>query len=249
MKHSHSGAEFIVGIPSYMEADSIPFVTTQVDQGITKYFPKLESIIVNVDNNSGDDTRGAFLSTETQTPKHYISTPKGVRGKGNNFLNLFRFAAKFKDTLKCVVVVDADLRSITPEWIKYLGEPILNGYDYALPYYSRHQFDGSITNHICYPLLYGLLGKNIRQPIGGEFCFSPAMMDFWLERKWTQTTRQYGVDIFMSLNAVLGDFKICEVGLGAKIHKASAPKLGPMFTQVVTTLFDFILAEKDKWIK
>ena len=249
MKHSHSGAEFIVGIPSYMEADSIPFVTTQVDKGITKYFPKLKSIIVNVDNNSEDDTRGAFLSTETQTPKHYIATPKGVRGKGNNFLNLFRFGAKFKDTLKCVVVVDADLRSITPEWTKYLGEPILNGYDYTLPYYSRHQFDGSITNHICYPLLYGLLGENIRQPIGGEFGFSPAMMDCWLERKWTQTTRQYGVDIFMSLNAILGDFKICEVGLGAKIHKASAPKLGPMFTQVVTTLFDFILAEKDKWIK
>lgn len=249
MEHSVADIEFIVGIPSYMEADSISFVTKQVDKGITKYFGSLKSIIVNVDNHSEDNTKGAFLSTETQTPKHYISTPEGVRGKGNNFLNLFEFASKSKDTLKGAVVVDADLRSITPEWIKYLGEPILKGYHYALPRYSRHQFDGSITNHICYPLLFGLLGEDIRQPIGGEFGFSPELMNYWLEQKWTQTTRHYGIDIFMSLNALLGNFEICEVGLGAKIHKASAPNLGPMFTQVVTTLFDYILSRKAGWLR
>ncbi len=249
MKHSVTGIEFIVGIPSYMEADSIPFVTKQVDQGIAKYFSNLKSIIVNVDNNSEDGTKGAFLSTETQTPKHYITTPKGVRGKGNNLLNLFKFANKFKDTIKGVVVVDADLRSITPEWIKYLGQPILKGYDYALPHYSRHQFDGTITNHICYPLLYGLLGEDIRQPIGGDFGFSPALMNYWLEQKWTQSVRHYGIDIFMSLNAIFGSFKTCEVGLGAKIHKASAPKLGPMFTEVVATLFELILTGKANWIR
>jgi len=248
MKKSITEVEFIVGIPSYMEADTISFVTKQVDRGLTKYFGNLKSLIVNVDNNSEDDTKGAFLSTDTRTEKHYITTPKGIRGKGNNFFNLFKFANKFQRTLKVIVVVDADLSSITPEWLKYLGEAIMKGYDYALPYYSRHQFDGSITNHICYPLLYGLLGEDIRQPIGGEFAFSPALLDYWLKQKWTKTTRQYGVDIFMTLNAILGGFKICEVGLGAKIHKASAPKLGPMFTQVITTLFDFILSKRDSWL-
>jgi len=248
MKQPIKGIEFIVGMPSYLEADSISFVTQQVDKGIQKYFGDLKAVIVNVDNNSEDDTKGAFLATETQTPKHYITTPKGVRGKGNNFYNLFKFAGKFKKTLKGAVVVDADLRSITPEWVKYMGEPILKGYDYALPYYSRHQFDGTITNHICYPLIYGLLGKDIRQPIGGDFAFSPALMDYWLQQKWIQTTRQYGIDIFMTINAIIGKFKICEVGLGAKIHKASAPKLGPMFTQVVTTLFDYLISAKDSWI-
>ncbi|MBN1103531.1 MAG: glycosyl transferase [Deltaproteobacteria bacterium] len=249
MKRSMAGIEFIVGIPSFREADGISFVTRQVDIGLSRYFSALKTVIVNVDNHSDDDTRVAFLRTETQTPKHYITTPLGVRGKGNNFLNLFKFGATFNDSLKGAVVVDADLKSITPEWIKFLGEPILKGYDYALPRYSRHQFDGSITNHICYPLLYGLLGEDIRQPIGGEFGFSPALMHHWLKQKWTQTTRQYGIDIFMTLNAVLGGFRICEVGLGAKVHKASAPKLGPMFTQVVTTLFDFILSRKEAWLK
>lgn len=248
MRNSFSDIDFIVGIPSYNEADSIAFVTRQIDKGLTAHFKNMKTLIVNVDNNSPDDTRGAFLSTETQAPKHYITTPKGVKGKGNNFLNLFRFASRFKKSLKGVVVMDADLRSITPEWPKYLAEPLLKGYDYALPFYSRHQFDGSITNHICYPLLYGLLSQDIRQPIGGEFGFSPALMEYWLKQKWTKTTRQYGIDIFMTLNAIMGKFKIAEVGLGAKIHKASAPKLGPMFTQVVTTLFQFLVSNKNTWL-
>ena len=34
MSRTMSGIEFIVGIPSYMEADTIPFVTKQIDQGL-----------------------------------------------------------------------------------------------------------------------------------------------------------------------------------------------------------------------
>lgn len=248
MRNTMSEIEFIVGIPSYMEADTIPFVTKQVDQGLAQYFSHLNTLIINVDNHSQDDTKGAFLSTKTKTPKHYISTPKGVKGKGNNFLNLFKFAKAQAATLKGGVVVDADLRSITPEWIKYLGEPILRGYDYALPLYSRHQFDGTITNHICYPLLYGLLGEDIRQPIGGEFGFSSALINHWLKQNWNSSAKQYGVDVFMTLHAIFGKFKICEVGLGAKIHKASSPKLGAMFTQVITTLFDLLLSQEPSWI-
>jgi glycosyltransferase involved in cell wall biosynthesis len=248
MRSLRSGIEFIVAIPSYMEADTIPNVTKQVDLGLTRYFGNLKSIILNVDNNSEDDTKGAFLSTDTKNPKHYITTPEGVKGKGNNLLNLLKFAKSHAATLKVALTVDADLRSITPEWVKYLGEPILEGYDYTLPLYSRHQFDGTITNHICYPLFYGLLGEDVRQPIGGELGFSPALMNHWLKQKWDVQAKQYGVDVFMTLHAIFGNFKICEAGLGAKIHKASSPKLGPMFTQVITTLFDLLLSRESSWM-
>lgn len=248
MRSMRSGIEFIVAIPSYMEADTIPYVTKQVDIGLSRYFGNLKSIILNVDNNSEDDTKGSFLATDTKNPKHYITTPEGVKGKGNNLFNFLRFAKGHATTLKAALTVDADLRSITPEWIKYLGEPILKGYDYSLPLYSRHQFDGTITNHICYPLFYGLLGEDLRQPIGGELGFSPALMNYWLKQKWDTQAKQYGVDVFMTLHAIFGNFKICETGLGAKIHKASAPKLGPMFTQVITTLFDLLLSRESSWI-
>lgn len=241
------GMELIVGLPSLREADSIGYVVEQVDRGLAEHFPDHRALIVNADNDSDDDTKGAFLGTETRTPKHYVSTPPGVRGKGNNFFNLFQLGRSQGDSLKALVVVDADLKSITPRWIGDLMGPILEGYDYALPLYSRHQFDGTITNHLCYPLIYALLGHNLRQPIGGDFGFSPRLMHHWLDQEWTDTTRQYGIDIFMTGNALTGGFKVCQVGLGAKIHKASAPKLGPMFVQVVGTLFGLLLEQREHW--
>jgi len=235
-----------VGIPSYNESDSISYVTKMVGEGLEEYFPDRKSIIVNVDNNSPDNTKEVFLSTKTRIEKEYISTAHGIRGKGNNILNLFNFAKEVG--AEVIIIVDADLKSITKEWVEYLGRPIADGHDYVLPLYSRHQFDGTITNHICYPVMFGMLSMNIRQPIGGEFAFSPKFMKYLLKQQWTESTRQYGIDIFMSLNAVLGGFKVCQTGLGTKIHKASAPKLGLMFEQVIETLLTILVQNKSAWV-
>ena len=246
MKKQSRKYNVVVGIPSYNESDTISHVTETVGVGLEEYFSDKECIIVNVDNNSPDNTKDAFLDTKTRIEKEYISTAHGVLGKGNNILNLFKFA-KIAGA-EVIIVVDADLRSITKEWIKYLGQPVVDGYDYVLPLYSRHQFDASITNHICYPVMFGLLSTDIRQPIGGEFAFSPKLIKYWLKQPWTESIRQYGIDIFMSLNAVLGGFKICQAGLGTKVHKASTPKLGIMFEQVIETLLGILVQNKNNWM-
>ena len=237
----------IVGIPSYKEADSISFVVKQADAGLEKYFPKLKKIIVNVDNNSPDNTKKAFLGAKTINEKKYISTRPGVKGKGNNFLNLFRFAVKVK--AKAIIVVDADLRSITPGWIEKLGRPILNRNDFVSPIYLRHKYDGTITNNIVFPLVYSLFNKCVRQPIGGDFAVSGKLARYYLKQNWSKTIRQYGIDTFMTTNALLGGFSTDQALLGEKIHKASAPKLGEMSKQVITTLFDMIVKNKSKLSK
>ncbi|MBW1801078.1 MAG: glycosyltransferase, partial [Deltaproteobacteria bacterium] len=163
-------ADFIVAIPSYNEADSIAYPTQQASEGIAKYFPGRSAVIINCDNDSPDHTKEAFLDTPTKIPKIYISTPPGVKGKGNNFRNLFQKVVDLK--AKAIVVVDADLRSITPEWIKHLGEPLFSDFAYVAPLYVRHKYDGTITNSIAYPLSRSLYGRRVRQPIGGDFGFS-----------------------------------------------------------------------------
>lgn len=238
--------DIAVGIPSYNEADNIEFVVTQVGEGLRDCFPELRTAIINADNHSDDGTREAFLAADSSgAHKVYLSTPPGIKGKGNNFLNLFRYLKPFNPT--AVVVVDADLISIRPDWIDALARPILDGYQFVSPHYARNEYDGTITNHLCYPLLYGLLGKNIRQPIGGDFAFSGEVMEHWLSAEWTKSIRHYGVDIFMTLGAVLAGFSTAQVSLGAKVHKPSAPKLGKMFIQVVDTLFRELLGAKEQW--
>lgn len=239
--------DIIIGIPSLNEADNIAFVARQLALGLKKYFPTHSAAIINVDNNSKDGTKGAFLGAETDNiPKRYISTEESIVGKGNNMRNLFVEVVQRK--AKAVIVVDADLKSITPEWVKTLATPILEGHDYVTPMYSRNEYDGTITNHITYPLIYALFKANIRQPIGGDFSFSPRMARYWLGMAWEKNTRQYGIDIFMTTSALLNGFKICQVALGSKVHKPSAPKLGAMFTQVITTLFSNVSKFRNVWM-
>ena len=87
-------ADIIVGIPSYNEADCISVPTDSASRGLEEYFPRAKSVIINVDNNSSDGTRDAFMDTPTKVPKIYISTPEGVKGKGNNLRNLFKAAVE-----------------------------------------------------------------------------------------------------------------------------------------------------------
>ena len=82
-------AEIVVGIPSFNEEDTIRHVVQVIDGGLRRDFAGRSAAIISADNASTDATRRVFLETETETPKIYLSTPDGVRGKGNNLFNLF----------------------------------------------------------------------------------------------------------------------------------------------------------------
>ncbi len=249
--HGIERAELVVCIPSYNEADTISYPTQQADKGLTKYFKDKTSVIINCDNNSPDDTGRAFLETPTRTPKMYLSTPPGVKGKGNNFMSLFKKVVALQ--AKAVVVVDADLQSITPEWIKHLGEPLFEGFSYVAPLYIRHKYDGTITNGIAYPLTRTLYGRRVRQPIGGDFGFSGKLAKTYLESKvWDESVANFGIDIWMTTLAIRQRVQVCQSFMGRpKIHRTKDPgsHLGPMFRQVVGTIFSMMKEFDSIWKK
>jgi glycosyltransferase involved in cell wall biosynthesis len=244
-------ADFVVAIPSYNEADSIALPVQQANRGVQSYFKDMSSVIINCDNNSGDGTKEIFLSIKTDTPKIYISTEPGVKGKGNNFRNLFQ---KVTDLgAQGVVVVDADLKSITPAWIKRLGEPLFQDFGYVAPLYVRHKYDGTITNSIAYPLTRSLYGRRVRQPIGGDFGFCGDLARTYLESDtWSEAVANFGIDIWMTTIAMNENIPICQAFMGRpKIHRAKDPgaDLGPMFRQVIGTMFDMMVKFYPFWSK
>jgi glycosyltransferase involved in cell wall biosynthesis len=247
--HHVRDAEVIVGIPSFNEVETISNVAATADQGILDYFPDKKSVLINADNDSPDGTREAFLNTHTMTPKIYISTPKGVKGKGRNVRNLFQAAVELQAS--AVVIVDADLTSFTPKWILRLGKPLFHGFDYVSPVYERHKYDASITNHFARPLLQSLYGVNIRQPIGGDFGFSgKAAMAFLSEGLWTDHVSHFGIDIWMTTLACLRGLRVCETFIGScKSHRVKDParELSTMFQDVIATIFDLMTPFEFLW--
>jgi len=253
--------DILVGIPSYNNSRTVGHVVRAVMAGLAKYFPKAKTVLVNSDGGSTDGTQEEvkkvgiedFKMILTSHPVHSIHkivTPyHGIPGKGSAFRTIFE-AAKLLNVKACAVV-DSDLRSITPEWMELLLRPIYEeGFDYVAPLYGRHKFDGTITNSIVYPITRALYGKRIRQPIGGDFGFSGKLATFYLTKDvWETDVARFGIDIWMTTLAIAEGYKVCQSYLGAKIHDAKDPggDLGPMFTQVVSSVFSLMGNYQHLW--
>jgi len=242
--------DILVGIPSYKNEGTISYVVQMAARGLKNFFGGHKTVVMNSDGNSSDDTRKAVKETDIpHDVDKIISIHAGVPGKGNAFRNIFEVAKYLK--VKAVLVVDSDLRSITPRWVNLLLEPILNNVvDYVTPLYIRHKYDGTITNNIVFPLTRTLYGKNIRQPIGGDFGFSAKLIDSYLsENVWETDVAKFGIDIWMTTTAIVNGYRLGQAALGAKIHDAKDPAifLAPMFRQVVGTCFTFAGKNVEKW--
>jgi glycosyltransferase involved in cell wall biosynthesis len=253
--------DVLVGIPSYNSAGTISHVVRAVSAGLAKYFPKHRTLLVNSDGGSTDGTpeivRGTtlddldvLLMEHPVYPVHKIVTPyHGIPGKGNAFRTIFKIASELN--AKACAVVDSDLRSITPEWIELLVEPVLfHDYDFVAPYYKRHKYDGTITNGIVYPLTRALYGTRIRQPIGGDFGFSGRLGRHYLQKRVYDTdVARFGIDIWMTTTAIADGFKVCQSFLGAKIHQPKDPgaDLSEMLAQVVGTVFHLMEIYQPVW--
>jgi len=253
--------DLLVGIPSYNNADTIAHVVRAASAGLAKYFPGKKSVIVNSDGGSKDGTPDVVAKTELGSPSailvshplspvHKILTPyHGLPGKGSAFRTVFAIAEKLQ--AKACAVVDSDLRSITPEWVELLLGPIVTGgFDYVAPMYLRHKFDGTITNSIVYPLTRALYGREVRQPIGGEFGFSGRVASHYLGKPvWESDVARFGIDIWMTTTAIADGFSVCQSFLGAKIHDPKDPgaDLAGMLVQVVSSVFELMETYEARW--
>ena len=243
-------ADILVGIPCYNNEGTIAHVIQMVTHGLAKHYKDRRSVMLIADGGSTDDTREVAKEFEIKPWQEKVtSIYRGPAGKGSAFRSIFEAAKRLR--VKACMVVDSDLRSITSDWVKYLLEPIVEkGYQYVSPIYSRYKYDGTITNNIVYNLTRALYGLRIRQPIGGDFAFDGELASYYIEQDvWNTDVARYGIDIWMTTNAITNNFKICQSNLGVKIHDAKDPSesLGPMFRQVVHTLFVLMEQHEAQW--
>ena len=192
-----------------------------------------------------------ILTSHPVHPVHKIVAPyHGLPGKGSALRAIFE-AADLLNVRACAVV-DSDLRSITPEWMELLLRPIYEeGFDYVAPLYTRHKFDGTITNSIVYPLTRALYGKRVRQPIGGDFGFSGKLADSYLTKNvWDTDVARFGIDIWMTTLAIAEGYQGVSVLSGSQrsmMPKNRESDLGSMFTQVVSSVYRLMEEYQPLW--
>ena len=245
-------ADILVGIPCYNNETTIAHVVQMVTHGLADHYGDKRAVILVADGGSTDDTREVAKEFEIKPwQEKIVSIYRGLPGKGSALRAVFEAAARLKVT--ACAMVDSDLRSITGDWVKALIDPVMTkGYQYVSPVYLRHKYDGTITNNIVYNLTRALYGKRVRQPIGGDFAISLDLAKFYAEQDvWESEVARFGIDIWMTTSAITQGFKVCQANLGLKVHDAKDPAshLGPMFRQVIWTLFNLMERYEGVWKK
>ncbi len=243
-------ADIVVGIPAYYSQSTISHVIQQVASGLDKYFSDKKCLIFVSDGGSTDDTREVAEEVDISryNIEKIVTIYRGIPGKGSALRAVFE-AAEFLRA-EAVATFDSDLKSITPEWVKNIIQPIYDGYDYVCPYYRRYKFDGTITNTIAYNLTRALYGYRIRQPIGGDFGMSGKLIKDYLDKDvWETDVAKFGIDIWMTTTAIVDGYSICQARLGAKIHQEKDPgkDLSHMYREVVGTIFKLMEQYEDYW--
>lgn len=248
--HDIEKADILVGIPSYNNVLTASFVLSQVIKGLDTYFPHLRSVIFVSDGKSADDTLTSVKKVNLPSEVKLIpAIYMGLSGKGTAVRAIFEAASYLK--VKSVALVDSDLRSITPEWMKLLITPTMTGTDFVAPYYNRRKYDGTITNFLCYPITRCLFGKDIRQPIGGDFGFSIKLFEDILNSSMWELpdVSRFGIDIFETYTALSNGYEVKQAFLGVKNHDPKDPssQLASMFRQVMTTMFTYLEKCEPVW--
>ena len=222
-----------IGIPTFNEADNIRHLVEDIDRAALALGEPV--IIVNADNASNDGTAEIFRSTCTTNEKVSLITEE--KGKGWNVRCILDYITAH--AIAYCFLVDGDVTSMEPEWLKKHILQAHRGADYVVPNYARYMQEGNATNHVFFPLLnYLSKGRAPYQPIAGDIGISSRLATHLKSVPWHHSTFGYGVDIFITMHALFHGFNVVEIGLGKKIHKPSYEKMITIFEEEVTSYFD-----------
>ena len=243
-------ANILIGIPSFNSARTIGHVVDQCSRGLSEFFDDQRNVILVSDGGSADSTVHTVENMKMQQGVELVACRyQGTSGKGSAVKAIFE--ASIKLGTRSLALIDSDLGSITPDWIKLLIGPTLEKAALVPPRYLRHKYDGTITNQLCYPLTRALYGKRVRQPIGGDFGISIELAKRLIESPLWQTpyVPRFGIDIFITSSALAEGFTVEEADLGVKIHETKDPalSLASMFREVTGSAFSCMEKYEKCW--
>lgn len=181
----------LVGLPSFNEVDTIARVTHDIDVALSTLPFPCDALLVNADNSSTDGTTDAFLSVVTQRDKRIVTTPYAA-GKGANWRALLRITLDWG--FDCALFVDTDLAGVPESWTHALIGAVQAGANFCFPLRPPTWNGSDLTYQLAYPLLAGVFGADLREPLCGEIALSARAVRQALCPEWTLDELRFGVD-------------------------------------------------------
>jgi hypothetical protein len=254
-----SRADVVVGLTSYNDSRTIGPVAATVRDCLEQSLASSAVRFVLADAGSTDGTREAardavgtsvLVELEFQLGTEFGQLPyHGLPGRAAALRAILQ--AALRCGAKACAVIDAGHASLKPEWVEGLIVPVLaEGIDYVSPYYVRHVNEGAITRGIVYPLVRALFGVRLRQPAASEFGCSGRLVAHYLEQDfWDAEQASVGIDLWLAVAAICGEFRTCEAILGVRGPSSRGPHadMSTTLAQVVGALFAEVENRVEVW--
>ncbi len=256
---AQSAVDLAVAVLTYNNADTIKGVVTTAAEGIARHFPDLNVALIAADAGSSDDTSELVESAGLPVIKAPYEPPAGERvvvpfhgvpGRGEGLRAVFSAARELR--ARAVVVLEADVVSLTPEWIRDLAAPILRDKaDFICPAYTRHRWEGTVTRLMLAPLVRALYGRRIHQPFGGQQALSARLIEhLLLHPKWDWTGRDVS-DLWITGAAIADGFSVWEAWLGTHVvrSRTRTTDLPAMVAETLGAAFTLMDRHQDLWLE
>jgi hypothetical protein len=253
--------DILVGVTTYNDAATIPQIVRCIHAAFERYFPRQRTALIAADAGSRDgtlrllaevdagDTHPLVTSGPLRSMQNIVVPYHGVPGRGRALRTIF--AAAELARAKACAVVGGDAAGLTPEWIERLVRPVLRDqYDFVAPLYPRPRFDGLLLRNLLYPVVRGLYGVRVREPVSEEYGVSARLAGRLIGHPvWNTELGRVGIDLWLTAAAAAGGFKVCEAVLGPRLAPArdGGPDVSEVVQQVVGSLFACLEMHADYW--
>lgn len=251
--------DMAVIVLTYNNAETVAGVTGAALRGVTEHFGDASVVLINADGGSSDGTRDLFQHLDVPAVTIQYPAPinersavpfHGVPGRGTALQ--MTFAAAQRLGARVAVLLEADVTSITPEWIARLAVPIWDEKaDFVAPVYARHRWEGSVTNLLLSPLVRALYGRRLHQPFGGQHALSARLVEhLLLHPKWNWSGRDV-TDLWIAGAALADGFTVWEAWLGPRVvrSRTRTSDLPTMIAQTLGSVFSVMDRHEDLWLE
>jgi len=251
--------DLAVALLTYNNVETVKTVATAAAEGLAQHFPGLSATLINADAGSSDGTPGALEASGLPVVHAKYEPPAGERaavpfhgvpGRGEGLRAAFAAARELQ--ARACVVLEADVISAAPDWIRDLAGPILGDKaDFVGPAYARHRWEGTITRLLLAPLVRALYGRRLQQPFGGQQALSARLIDHLLVHpKWNWAGRDVS-DLWITGAAIADGFGVWEAWLGPHTvrSRTRTGDLPTMLAETVGAVFTLMDRHQDLWLE
>jgi hypothetical protein len=195
---------------------------------------------------------GARRGIERLRTRHVISGAyTGLPSRGGALRLIFSAADLLQ--ARAIVVLDPEVASLEPSWVVALAAPaVRQSFDLVSPLYDRHPLEGPLLSQLVRPLLRATLGRDVQEPLLGEFACSGRLAAACLSRETPAAGfSRPGVELWLLVTALAGTFTLAQSFLGPRVvagQTGSRPGLNTIFSNNVGTLFSVLSENSAVWL-